>query len=117
MTGSARIRIRRLARPGEVAQAIEPAMRNMTHNLAVRMRRLVPKRSYRLHDSIEDRGVVVVGGRVKGTVSAGGKVVRGKLVDYHLHVERGTSRMAAQPYMRPALLQTTSDDFKTRMVG
>lgn len=110
MKMSARIRITRVVRPDELAGAIEPAVDNLSGNVAKRMRRLVPKRSFRLHDTIEKLPTTHSGGIVYGGVSFGGKVVRGKLVDYHLLVEGGTSKMAAQPYARPALYQSRSSD-------
>jgi hypothetical protein len=59
------------------------------------------------------RYVPVLTGRLRGTIRAehltgSGRVWFGNVaagVDYHLYVEYGTSRMAAQPYMRPALFQ------------
>ncbi len=79
------------------------------------MRRLVPKRSYRLLDSIEILEPRRVGARVTGGVRFGGKAVRGKYVGYHLMVERGTSKMAAQPYARPALYQSRSSDLTSEV--
>lgn len=38
-------------------------------------------------------------------VAAGNMAGRQKFVDYADHVERGTSKMAAQPYMRPGVMR------------
>lgn len=111
----ARIRITRVARADELAEAIAPSVDNLAGNVAKRMRRLVPKRTFRLQDTIEKMPTTHAGGVVRGGVRFGGKVVRGRLVNYHLWVENGTSRMAAQPYARPALYQSRSSDLVTRV--
>ena len=90
--------------PDEVGRQLYPRMVNLGNAIATRMQRLVPKRSFALHDSI-DADTTQDGARITTIVGAGG----GK-VDYALHVERGTSRQAAQPYMRPALLQSRAGD-------
>lgn len=113
MAHAARIRITRVA-PGTVLAAqLERPVNNLAGHIAVRMRRLVPKRTFRLHDTIERQPVRREGSRVTGSVKFGGKDVRGKYVGYHLNVEHGTSRMAAQPYARPALYQSRSSDLTT----
>ena len=38
-------------------------------------------------------------------IQAGGMMGSTQFVDYAAHVEQGTSRMAAQPYLRPAVQQ------------
>lgn len=116
MASGARINITRVIDAGKLGEQIEPKIDNLTGNIAKRMRRLVPKASWRLHDTIERVPATNVGGRVTGSITFGGKVVRGKLVNYHLMVERGTSRMAAQPYARPALYQSRSRDLVTQVV-
>lgn len=88
----------------EIARQVAPRMEALVGAVAKRARRLVPKRSWDLHNTIKP-SVTVAGPVVKGRVTAGG----GK-VNYALFVERGTSRMAAQPYLRPALLQTKASD-------
>lgn len=99
-----RLVITKVTDPAEVARQVEPKMRNLGNAIAARMQRLVPKRSWALHDTI-DAETDVAGGTVTTRVGAGsGKVT------YALHVERGTSKMAAQPYMRPALLQSRAGD-------
>lgn len=116
MSGSARIRITRMADPKVLGQQLERPVRNLSGNIAVRMRRLVPKRSFRLNDTIAVLPIERDGGKVTGGVKFGGEVVRGKLVDYHLHVEYGTSRAPAQPFARPALYQSRSRDLVTEVV-
>lgn len=87
-----------------VATQVLPHMTALGNAIAARAQRLVPKRTYALHDSITSR-TTQVGAKVRTSVSAGGGDV-----DYALYVERGTSRMAAQPYLRPALLQSKPSD-------
>lgn len=116
MATAAKIRITRVLAPDALGKQLVRPVRNLSANVAVRMHRLVPKRSWRLNDTIEVIEPKVSGGKIVGGVRFGGKVVRGKLVDYHLHVERGTSKMAAQPYARPALYQSRSRDLVTEVV-
>lgn len=101
---ASRIIITRVVDDDELGRQIEPYMVNLGNAIARRMQRLVPKRSWALHDTIE-AGTEREGGRVITEVGAGGGDV-----DYELMVERGTSRMRAQPYMRPALLQSRASD-------
>lgn len=115
MAMTARFRVTRELSKGEAGRLIEPAVDTLSHNVAVRMRRLVPKRSFRLHDTIEKLPTETRGARVRGGVKFGGRSVRGKMVNYHIHVERGTSRAPAQPYARPALLQSRPDDLRVKM--
>jgi len=63
-------------------------------------------------DRIEKRAkyfVPVDTGKLKGSIEIkdipGGKSI-GPNTDYDVYVEFGTSRMAAQPYMRPALIES-----------
>lgn len=114
MVSGAHIRIIRLAGPEAMGGQLERPVNNLTGHVAQRMHRLVPKDSWRLDETIEAQPAKTVAGRVIGWVTFGGKVVRGKLVNYHLMVERGTSKMRAQPYARPALYQSRSSDLKTR---
>lgn len=114
MAGSARIRITKTANGGMLAAQLVGPVRNVTAAVARRMVRLVPKKTFRLQDSIEDHGAEVKGSAVVGTVSFGGKVVRGINVDYGLMVERGTSKMAAQPFARPAVLQISQSDLTAK---
>lgn len=110
MASGARIRIIRVIQADNVGLQMMPRINNLTFAIAGRMQRLVPKKTFRLRDTIAAQPAKNVGGVVTGSVTFGGKVVRGKLVDYHLMVERGTSRMRAQPFARPALYQSRSRD-------
>lgn len=113
MASSARIRITRITDADNLGRQIERPMRNLGNALGRRMQRLAPKRSWRLHDSIDSPEVERNGGRVAVSIRFGGKVVSGRYVGYHIMVERGTSKMGAQPYARPALYQTKSGDLKS----
>lgn len=106
MKVNARIRITRVVQPGEIGRQIAPKMEALGQAVGARAQRLVPKRTWALHDSIST-STVSDGARIKTTVSAGGGDV-----DYAMHVERGTSKMRAQPYLRPAFAQTTGKDLK-----
>lgn len=103
-SASARIRITRTTDPEELGAQIEPKMRNLGNAIARRMQRGVPKRTWALHDTIVT-DTVRTGSKVITTIGAGSRKVK-----YWDMVERGTSKMAAQPYMRPALLQSKSAD-------
>ena len=101
---SVRIRITKVVDDGDLLEQIEPRMTSLGQAIGVRMQRLVPKKTWALHDSIiaethRDRDAVTT------TVSFGGGDV-----DYGMYVEQGTSRMAAQPFARPALLQSKAGD-------
>lgn len=102
---TARFRITKVYADSDLLEQIEPKMRNLGDAIGVRMQRLVPKRTWALHDTITPE-TVRTASKVTTTVTAGGGDV-----DYALAVERGTSRMSAQPFMRPALLQSKSRDF------
>jgi len=104
MPNTARIRITRVLDPGELGRQIEPSMSKLGNAMGARMQRVVPKRSWALHDTISET-TERYGDRVVTTVGFGGGEV-----DYGLDVERGTSRMAAQPFARPAFAQTTGKD-------
>jgi HK97 gp10 family phage protein len=106
MKFDARIRITRVVNPGEVGRQITPKMEALGQAIGARAQRLVPKRTWALHDSISV-DTESNGARVVTTVGAGGGDV-----DYAMHVERGTSKMRAQPYLRPAFAQTTGRDLK-----
>lgn len=99
-----RIIITRLADPDEVGRQLEEKMTNLGHAIASRMQRLVPKKTWALHDTIA-ADIERNGAAVSAIVGFGGGSV-----DYGLHVERGTSRAAAQPFARPALLQSRAGD-------
>lgn len=108
-TYSVNITIDASADPRGVAaidEQIELGMRRLMANMQRRAVRLVPKKSRDLMRSIGTE-VVREGSQIVGILFAGGG---DKDVDYALFVERGTSRMRAQPYLRPALAQTRSVD-------
>lgn len=110
MPNGARIRITRLVAPLELGEQIEPKMLNLVHAIQRRAQRLVPKRTWNLHDTLVS-GVERDGGKVIGLVGVGGPTPYAPGgADYWRHVEHGTSRMAAQPYMRPALAQSKGGD-------
>lgn len=72
----------------------------VTDAVAEDMRQYVPVLSGDLRDTIEAEHLEGEGRVNFGDVDAG--------VDYHLYQEFGTSRMAAQPYARPALFKERS---------
>lgn len=72
----------------------------VTDAVAEDMIRLVPILSGDLRDTIEAEHLEGEGRVHFGDVDAG--------VDYHLYQEFGTSKMAAQPYARPALFKERS---------
>ncbi len=115
MAGSARIRITKVTDGSDLVQQLVTPMNNLSGNIAVRMRRLVPKRTYRLRDTIEAVPATVDGATVTASVKFGNRIVRGRYVGYHFMVERGTSRMRAQPYARPALYQSKNLDLSVRI--
>lgn len=106
-----RLRITKVYPAGDLTKQIEPKMRNLGLAIGGRAQRLVPKRTWALHDSIYTM-TEATGTRVVTEVGMGSADVR-----YGLLVEKGTSRMRAQPFMRPALLQSKAGDFRTRVTG
>lgn len=86
---------------GDLIPQMLPHMQNLGNAITRRAQRLVPKRTWALHDSIATT-TEVFGERIVTTVSMG--------TGYGMHVEKGTSRQVAQPFMRPALLQSKSRD-------
>lgn len=103
---TARIKITRVTDGDEIATQLVPRMEALGQAVGARMQRLVPKRTWALHDTIATT-TERVGSKVVTNITAGSGSV-----DYALHVERGTSRMAAQPYMRPALAQSRAGDLE-----
>lgn len=97
--------ITKKASPDVIARELLEPMTNLGNGIARRAQRVVPKRTWALHDTI-DAQTEIVGDSVVTTVGAGDGEV-----DYALFVEEGTSRMGAQPYLRPAMLQSNSGDF------
>lgn len=106
MPNTARIRITRVIDPSELGRQIEPKMQNLGSAMGARMQRIVPKRTWALHDTVS-ANTVREGAKVTTTVGAGSDDV-----DYALDIERGTSKMSAQPFMRPAFAQTTASDLR-----
>ena len=99
-----RIRITRVADGDDLARQMVPHMEALGQAIGARMQRLVPKRTWALHDTIQT-ATERNGSKVTTEVGFGGGDV-----DYGLHVERGTSRQKAQPFARPALAQSRAGD-------
>lgn len=95
----------RKAPPGVLAQELVEPMTKLGNGIARRAQRLVPKDTWALHDTI-NASTELRGGSVTTEIGAGGGDV-----DYAMFVEQGTSRMRAQPYLRPAMLQSGASDF------
>ncbi|UYL87141.1 hypothetical protein QEH40_gp20 [Microbacterium phage OscarSo] len=106
MPNTAKIRITRVVNEEELGRQIEPKMEALGQALGARMQRLVPKRTWALHDTI-DTETTRAGAKVTTVVGFGSDEV-----DYGLDVERGTSKMRAQPFARPAFEQTTGRDLR-----
>ena len=106
-----RIRITRVTDGDEIARQMLPHMEALGQAVGVRMQRLVPKRTWALHDTIFSE-TERKGSRVTTTVSFGNDKV-----DYGLEVERGTSKMRAQPFARPALAQSRAADLSYSGAG
>lgn len=102
-----RITITEVAGNDELGEQLEPSMRNLGQAIARRMQRLVPKETWNLHDTIA-ADVERDGAVVTTHIGVGGN----DEAPYWDTVEFGTSdeRQKAQPYMRPALLQSTGRD-------
>ena len=106
-----RIRITRVTNGDDLARQMLPHMEALGQAVGVRMQRLVPKRTWALHDTISTE-TERKGSRVTTTVGFGNDKV-----DYGLEVERGTSKMRAQPFARPALVQSRAGDLNYRGAG
>lgn len=107
--GSMTMRVTKVAAPSVLDADLLKAGLNLGNAIGRRGRRLVPKRSWALHDTIRSGAKITAPGKAVVTVTAGGNV-NGIDVDYAAHVERGTSKMRAQPYLRPALMQSRDRD-------
>lgn len=107
-----RIRITRVTDGDDIARQMLPHMEALGQAVGVRMQRLVPKRTWALHDTITTE-TERKGSRVTTTVGFGND---GE-VDYGLAVERGTSKMRAQLFARPALLQSKAGDLNYKGAG
>ena len=103
-----RIRITRVTDGDEIARQMLPHMEALGQAVGARMQRLVPKRTWALHDTISTE-TERKGSRVTTTVGFGDPDGTPP-VDYGLEVERGTSKMRAQPFARPALAQSRAGD-------
>lgn len=79
----------------EIQAAANRYRDQLTLAIAEDMARLVPVLSGDLRDTIRTEFGPAVARIWVGDVAAG--------VDYHLYQEYGTSKMAAQPYIRPAV--------------
>lgn len=108
---STRIQITRVTDGDEIARQMVPHMEALGQAVGSRMQRLVPKRTWALHDSI-----------ITATERSGSKVTTeigfgNDTVDYGMLVERGTSKMRAQPFARPAFAQTRAGDLNYKGRG
>lgn len=111
MPNDARIRITRVVDPDELGTQIVPKMEALGSAMGARMQRIVPKRTWGLHDTI------TAGTERKGSVVVTEVGFGSDEIDYGLDVERGTSKMAAQPFARTAFAQTTGNDLRYRGKG
>lgn len=110
-----RIRITRVTDGDEIARQVLPHMEALGQAVGARMQRLVPKRTWALHDTISTE-TERKGSRVTTTVGFGDPGGTPP-VDYGLEVERGTSKMRAQPFARPALAQSRAGDLNYSGAG
>lgn len=110
-----RIRITRVTDGDDIALQMLPHMEALGQAVGVRMQRLVPKRTWALHDTIATE-TERKGSRVTTTVGFGDDGGTPP-VDYGLEVERGTSKMRAQPFARPALAQSRAGDLNYSGAG
>lgn len=99
-----RISITRVLDNGDLAKQMAPHMERLGSAIGARMQRLVPKRSWALHDTVSTE-TEVSGASVTTSIGFGSSDV-----DYGLVVERGSSKQMAQPFARPALLQSKAGD-------
>lgn len=111
MPNTARIKITRVLNEDELGKQIFPKMEALGQAIGARAQRVVPKRTWALHDTV-DASTEQRGATVTTTVGAGGDGV-----EYAMDVERGNSRMGAQAYLRPAFNQTTGSDLRYKGKG
>lgn len=93
----------------ELGDEAEQMLDKVGDALLLRMQRLVPKRTFALHDSLTKEIERKSAGRVEVRVGVDEDYVSpqgDRPALYAEWVEGGTSVMAAQPYAVPALLQT-----------
>jgi len=90
----------RIVISGGAVPGLESALSEKMEIIVARVvrnaQRIVPVDTHNLQDHIEG-DVGLESGKVVGRV--------GTDVEYGIYVEQGTSRMAAQPWLRPAALQ------------
>lgn len=106
-----RIRITRVTDGDEIARQVLPHMEALGQAVGARMQRLVPKRTWALHDTIATE-TERKGSRVTTTVGFGNDKV-----DYGLEVERGTGKRLRAHLRRPALAQSRAGDLNYRGAG
>lgn len=99
-----RIKITRVTDGDDIARQMLPHMTALGQAIGARMQRIVPKRTWALHDTVSNE-TSRSGSKVTTTVGFGGGDV-----DYGMAVEKGTSKMRAQPFARPALEQSRAGD-------
>ncbi len=104
---------RLIARINAIAKSFDPvtekALKETTANIRDEAKRLCPVDTGSLQKSIRRTAYARVAGHVQQMgVRVGGYIINpktGRLVDYARHVEYGTSRSQAQPFLRPAVLK------------
>lgn len=90
--------------PGDTPET-RAALNRVGATIVRTARRLAPKDTRSLESTIRHDVRRTGFGGVELVVMAGGIMGSTKMVDYAAHQEQGTSRMAAQPYLRPAVDQ------------
>lgn len=92
-------------RPNKILRALWRGVDFGANRIEKRAKHFVPVDTGKLQKSIETKDI------------KGGKGI-GPDTDYDIYVEFGTSKMAAQPYMRPALIEQRKPitDFVTREI-
>lgn len=84
---------------GKGKAAIHEAVTESCEDLVSKAMEKAPVQTGTLRASIHVESVTGSGFTVTGTVATGGEA------DYAAYVEAGTSKMAAEPYMQPALIE------------
>lgn len=106
LTGADNVIIRLKQMKDNVDFGTESALSDFATDIRDLAKIFVPVDTGSLQTSIRIQNMRSVSGQHAIGVTAGGYVTNpktGRIVDYAKFVERGTSRMRAQPYMRPAL--------------
>lgn len=104
---------RLIARLKAIANSFDPAtekaLKETTTKIRDEAKRLCPVDTGSLKKSIRRTAYARVAGHIQQMgVRAGGYIINPKtkrLVDYAKHVEYGTSRTRAQPFLRPAIVK------------